>query len=647
MEDYDLRSCFLPDLSGLHLRIYQFNQLLRQHVPKVATHFENLGVEGEYLSQWFLSFFAVTCPLPLLFRIYDVIFAEGASETTMRVALSIIAKNEKKILGFSEFEDVMQLLLSRQLWDAYGLNSASADSFVMDFVGLTSLVTRESLDALEANFREAQSRSGGRQSFLPNVSAAASRFLGRLWMSTSKQQSLSPGIILQGHSRPTSTLLRTPSKQSLSTVGSLEASDSTISFTGTINTDASIVSRGSSVDGMSLKSPEYVAAPANRHKHHPSTVKERQLDGQIEDLLTVLSDMQKSQSLLTAQLQRFQEERNEDQIAMRAFLSQIRQDTAPVIKKKVPHRRTASEVGHCNLPEITLSPSSIQLLGSLEARLLARHVRQSSDYESKAALRHTIKNVRDQLHVENARSQEMSRQLDLKEQEISSLREDVSRARSRIKDSHFDKQRLEKTVMDLRQAQRQNTNPPTRPNSKGSSDGGDRPSDLDGPDGTKTGGLRELRLGRGSSRTNANAPVQVFAKRTSSLIHSVSPSSSANSRYGPAPSKPNDSPVHDNDELMLELASAKTSEAMARQELEELRGRFDAMRRMMNAPNTSTPSPQSQQVDGLNAAGLSLISSSRSNSQARDASTSRTPTPISVPTIGGIASGLFGWGKKA
>src|ERR1700712_1327670 len=113
MEDYDLRSCFLPDLSGLHLRIFQFQKLLQQHVPSVSSHLESLGVEGTYLSQWFLSFFAVTCPLPLLFRIYDVIFAEGASETIMRVALALMRKNEEKIMAWYEFQNVIQLLLSQ------------------------------------------------------------------------------------------------------------------------------------------------------------------------------------------------------------------------------------------------------------------------------------------------------------------------------------------------------------------------------------------------------------------------------------------------------------------------------------------------------------------------------------------------------
>src|SRR3954471_24330257 len=127
MEHYDLRNCFLPDLSGLHVRIHQFRELLKRHLPILSAHLDALQIEPAYVSQWFLSFFAVTCPLPMLFRIYDVIFAEGASETIMRVALSIMRRNEKKLLAFTEFEDVMQLLLSRALWDPYGTNAKSAD----------------------------------------------------------------------------------------------------------------------------------------------------------------------------------------------------------------------------------------------------------------------------------------------------------------------------------------------------------------------------------------------------------------------------------------------------------------------------------------------------------------------------------------
>src|ERR1700744_1360456 len=117
MEHYDLRTSFLPSLSGLHMSIFQFSTLLKQHHPELSEHLTNLGVEPAYLSQWFLSCFAVNCPLSMLFRIYDVIFAEGANETVMRVALALMRRNETRLLSCTELEDVMQLLLSRGLWD--------------------------------------------------------------------------------------------------------------------------------------------------------------------------------------------------------------------------------------------------------------------------------------------------------------------------------------------------------------------------------------------------------------------------------------------------------------------------------------------------------------------------------------------------
>ncbi|KAF2675039.1 hypothetical protein BT63DRAFT_27113 [Microthyrium microscopicum] len=648
MEDYGLRSCFLPDLSGLHLRIYQFNTLLRQHVPKVSAHLEMLGVEGEYLSQWFLSFFAVTCPLPLLFRIYDVIFAEGASETIMRVALAIVRRNERKILGYSEFEDVMQLLLSRQLWDVYGLSPASADEFVHDFVSFTSLVTRESLNAVEANFREAQNRSGGRNSFLPNVSSAASRFLGRLWTTTPKQQTLTPGNVpIQQNSRPTSRLLRTPSKQSLSTISSAEgASESSASTASTAMTDVSMISRDSSNDAFSFKSsksPESMPPPSrHRHQQSTSTSKERELDSQIEDLLTVLSEMQKNQALLTAQLQKMQEDRNEDNIAVRAFIDQVRLDMSVPLPKARSHRRAAS-AQITKAPDADhrkISPTTIRLLDSLETRLSSRHHRRSSNYETKADLRHTIATVREQLHVESTRSQELTRQLDTKEQELSNLRDEVSHARARIKDSHFDKQRLEKTVLDLRQAQRRPSRTPTRSNSK-SSTHSEHETEL--PDAAGKGGLRELRLGRGPgiSRTNSNGPTQVFAKRTSSLAFTNSEPGPGSLRHAATVSAPTFSTTHpENDSILLELANAKTAEAIARQELEEMRARFDALRRSISS-GASSPAPTAPMT----------IATSEPLAATRIENSSGAGTPTAVPTPpvsgGGSFGGFFGWGKKA
>jgi hypothetical protein len=605
MEDYDLRACFLPDLSGLHLRIYQFNRLLKQHVPNVANHLDALGIEGEYLSQWFLSFFAVTCPLPLLFRIYDIIFAEGASETIMRVALSIIHRNEKKILGYAEFEDVMQLLLSRQLWDVYGLNEASTDDFVYDFVGFTSLVTRESLTALEANFRESQN-GVGRQSFLPSVSSAASRFLGRLWTAGPKQQGLSPGMADSGRS---SAILRTPSKQSLSTIASVEAtSDSSASTASTAPTDVAS-GRESATEGEFLRSVKSTDIGSMRSVSQASKTKEH--DDQIEDLLTVLSEMQKNQAMLSAQLLKVQEERNEEAKAVRAFLAQVKQDIS--VPAEPSHRRAASEMDLSSPPTShhTLSPTTIESYHTLSQRLSTQHKRKSSSFETKADLRQTIVTVREQLQVEGKRSQDLIQQLDVKEQEAAGLRDELQKARARIKDAHFDKQRLEQTLLDLRQTQRKKPMASSRPSSKGRAALDDDVAEVrtatepqvarasasaGGP-----GGLRELRLGaKRFSRTSSTGPTPVFNKRSSSLAtgHASTSAPTGASTAADAlpdaaaaaaadlscslpaaPSAAAASPPRENDSLLLELAKAKTAEAVAQQELEELRARFEALRR--------------------------------------------------------------------
>ena len=171
MEHYDIRSCYLPDLAGLHLRIFQYQALLTRHLPDLAAHLASLKIEPLYVSQWFLSFFAVTCPLPMLLRIYDVILAEGATETLMRVALSLMERNEKKLKSLTEFEDAMQFLLSRSLWDTYAQH---ADDLIQSLGPLTCLVSPESLQNLEKDFTVSKS-------LVPPTSlrSTASTFLGR------------------------------------------------------------------------------------------------------------------------------------------------------------------------------------------------------------------------------------------------------------------------------------------------------------------------------------------------------------------------------------------------------------------------------------------------------------------------------------
>ncbi|KAL4780306.1 rab-GTPase-TBC domain-containing protein [Aspergillus varians] len=517
MDHYHLRTCYLPDLSGLHLRVYQFQNLLSRLRPALFEHLEKLHVEPVYVSQWFLSFFAVSCPLPMLLRIYDIIFLEGACETLMRVALSLMQRNEKRIMGCSEFEDVMQLLLSRSLWDTYAFD---ADDFVSNFVSLTTLVTKESLQALEVSYNQSQGVPTG-VSF-PQMQAAASRFLGRFWAGSGPHSSTKSISLNPNNASTTNNLRRSTSKQSMaSTLNSVESLS-----------DASTAPTELSVDTQKA-----------RTKSAMSQNKDRDLHTQIEDLLIALSDLQRQQAELSRELQQEREEREEDQVVARSMLEYIKEtnaDSAPA-----------------------------ELLSKAEKRFAAVDSKKRKSIEqTKHQLRDDLDRWKNMYSVESGRCVDLTRRIDEHEQENSSLREQLREARGRIHDGYRDRQRLERTVRDLRSIK--SPTPDTPPESYGS------PTSENG-EGFNSGGLRELKLARSASQKSTTR----FNKRSSSLGLQTILSTENHRPPG-------------EEALLLELVNAKTGEAVAKQELEEVKGKLDALRKMVVARGLGHASTESR-----------------------------------------------------
>lgn len=557
MEHYDLRSCFLPDLSGLHLRIYQFQNLLSRHLPSLFAHLQALNIEPVYVSQWFLSFFAVTCPLPILLRIYDVLLLEGASETLMRVALSLMQRNEKKIMGFTEFEDVLQFLLSRSLWDTYAWN---ADELVTDFVSLTPLVTKESLQALEASYSQSQGVPTGIS--FPQMQAAASRFLGRLWAGSSSHKSLN---LPSG--RPESIVRRSPSKQSMaSTLNSMETS---VSDASTAPTEASV--------GAEQK---VRAKSAISHK-------DKDLHVQIEDLLMALSDLQREQADLARDLQREREEREEDQQISKALLNHI---------KESDNKEGAEE-----------------LISKAEKRFSSAN-RRNSILQTKHQLRDEVGRWKEKHEMEAARCVDLGRRLDEHESENSRLKDELRDARSRIQDGYREKQKLERTVQDLR------TRKPGTDNSGQDSNGTTSDNDT-WP--SPSSGLREFKLGR------TNSQIGKFPKRSSSLGLQTILGSATSATVTSDSSSTTSATSGSDDSLLLELVNAKTAEAVAKQELEEVKAKLDSLRKLMNGHTRGKPSTSSLTINlsGPPAAPGKL-----------------SPDPVKNVSTGG---GFFGWGRRS
>ncbi|EEH16738.1 hypothetical protein PABG_06825 [Paracoccidioides brasiliensis Pb03] len=566
MDHYDLRSCFLPTLSGLHLRIYQFQTLLSRHLPELHAHLEALKIEPVYVSQWFLSFFAVTCPLPMLLRIYDVLLLEGACETLMRVALSLMQRNQKKLLACEEFEDVMQLLLARNIWDTYGCN---ADTLVQDFVSLTSLVTRESLKELETSYRESQGTSTS--VYFPQMQAVASRFLGRLWAGSASFNSTRPLTLNPNApalvSRSSSVVRRTPSKQSMaSTLNSFEStSDASTAPTEPSSGPASAVD--------STKRTTKVTGTSNP---------ERDLHTQIEDLLIALTDMQREHAALAKELQKEREEQEEDQQTARLMLECLKEHPS--------------------------AEQHADLIAKATSRFSPRESRHVSIHQTKHQLREEVVMWKEKHGVESSRCHDLSRLIDEQNKKYSHMQEELKEARSRLQDASKDKQRLEKTIQELR----------VRRNARS-----DIPQETQGSNGTvdrNSTGLREFKLcGTGSINST-------FSKRTSSLEAGVL-TFAENSQVSP------------DDDLVLELVNAKTSEAVARQELEEVKAKLDSLRKLISRSADSSPNRSGP---------IELSRSLTLNTPILSGTISRYPTePPKTPTLSAGAGGFFsGWTKR-
>ncbi|KAI5359354.1 putative Rab-GTPase-TBC domain-containing protein [Septoria linicola] len=572
MDHFSLRESFLPSLSGLHMRIYQFSALLKQHHPKLHEHLANHGIEPAYLSQWFLSCFAVTCPLSMLFRIYDVIFAEGANETVMRVALALMRRHEERMLATDEFEEVMSLLLGREMWDCY---AGDADELVDDFTSLGDIVTHARLAELEKEFDKQSAEVVGQSAgFLPTVQAAASGFLGRLWAPghaatpskpvtnhthNASTTTLSPETADKTNARggffgrPTSFLKRSQSKQDLN-----DAHDSSSSGDSASTNGSSAVSLASTIitdpdtptahdPGMRESVADSVSTKSKADSMYPQTTsmlvsQQRDLQAQIEDLLTAMGEMQREQAQLAAMLQKEREERSEDQKVMRQMVVRLRKDKDDRRRTMPPPPRSQSPL---EVPLPKSRPLSVgdwtqvnldgiekeapqkdemeELVEKAQERLQTS-VRFSMSLETKAHLRSTLARTREQLSIAEAQSRDLAIRLEASQSAISAfqdesddLRSEVKELRLRVADEFKSRQKLEHKIGELnaqtRSIERKERltraeslqQVPTLSRIDSSSDARSRKASSSSVPGGSIGGLRELKLGRRDSSSSVQS----------------------------------------------------------------------------------------------------------------------------------------------
>ena len=342
------------------------------------------------------------------------------------------------------------------------------------------------------------------------------------------------------------------------------------------------VSSGSSSAG-DVKLQRKSTAPQN---------KDKDLHGQIEDLLMALGDLQREQATLARDLQREREEREEDQGVAKSMLGYIKEQ--PAIE------------------------STAELLAKAEERFATTtESRRISILQTKHQLRDDAAQWKEKHALEAARCQELGRRIDEHETENSQLKEQLREARARVQDGHREKQRLERTIQDFRARKTSQTNSPVNGSNSFRDDFADKRT---------SSGLREFKLGKSES-PNSTA----FSKRTSSLNMQTVLSTAD---HQPAAEE----------SLLLELVTSKTAEAVAQQELEEVKAKLDSLRKLISNGSATTPS-LSQRSSPLGDPGSASLAVPPTINTPK--SSPEQPPKLYTPSLSSGGGFFSGWTKRS
>lgn len=333
METYGLRTLFTLSMDGLHLCLFQFDVLLLEQIPELHGFLSAQGIHPQmYASQWFLTVFAYVFPLPLIFRIYDIMLAEGVTETIMRIGLALLKKSTRYIVALTEFEDVMHYLSTRLMTPF--LNDF--DAIIQSSVELGGVVTRSKLDALEEKYTILRNNSLKRtQHAIPDKRSTDSKLPKQFkgWFGTIKRSK-----------RPTKLT----------------------------------VDQGNNVQ-------------EEQQQQHTKADETRVLHQQVEDLVSALSQVQKDNTLLRERIDHFIQQGQQQQSSRHAYgcsdgpsnttstcycelqaqltaaKSRISDLEAALQKQQPPS--TLSRSGSINSDRSSFSTSSFSTLGSIEPAL--------------------------------------------------------------------------------------------------------------------------------------------------------------------------------------------------------------------------------------------------------------------------------------
>jgi hypothetical protein len=146
---------YSPSLVGSRADQAALADLVVQHVPRVAVHFAELGVDLTSVTfGWFLSLFTDCLPVETLFRVWDVFFVEGHA-VLFRVAVAVLKLNEAELCATDSVPDLFTFIggMTARLWSAdklialqHSYRSAMRDADVQALVEWHARALQRELD---------------------------------------------------------------------------------------------------------------------------------------------------------------------------------------------------------------------------------------------------------------------------------------------------------------------------------------------------------------------------------------------------------------------------------------------------------------------------------------------------------------------
>lgn len=107
MHKYKLRDLYRDGFESLYLRLFQLDCLVKEQMPKLHAHFQEVGVETHmFASQWFLTLYTARFPLYVVFHILDLFLLDGVG-VIFQVALTLLAMCEADLRQL-DFEGVLK-----------------------------------------------------------------------------------------------------------------------------------------------------------------------------------------------------------------------------------------------------------------------------------------------------------------------------------------------------------------------------------------------------------------------------------------------------------------------------------------------------------------------------------------------------------